>query len=172
MEDYGSPMSIIVMPINPLYFKGGLRLLGEIDLFLLSELPLKKLSDLKDCPRDNFEKIAGDLLLEIGTNLADRLLKSPYYELVFAEDFKNSGLTSHQQACRMWADVTFKQAILEVWEKVPVKEMFTRRLFKLFKNELLAPTNKKMVYLWAILVYVRTIAAQKNIQYAPIFPDL
>ena len=155
-------MCINLMHINPLYFKRGFRLLGEVDLFLLSELPLKKLLELQKCSQDEFSKTLADILLEIGENLADRLLKSPDYELPFWEVIENSGCVSFEQARRMWVNVVFMSPILEKWDKIPARRWVTPQLTKHLSNGLVDSKDNIMVYLYAILVYARTLVKQKG----------
>jgi len=176
MEDSVSPMCIVTMHINPSYFKHGLRLLGEIDLFLLNELPAKRLLDLQKCSPDDFQKVFTNILYEIGENLANRLLDNPNYKLVFLEEHEKVGGFSHKQACRLWTSFALRWPIIQIWNKVPVNEKVTKKLSKLLSKEPAEHQEKNMVYMYAILVYAHTIAKQKGIgrqwkNLRPNYPD-
>ena len=162
MEDLGSPMCIVSMHINPLYFKRGLRLLGEIDLFLLGELPVKKLLDLQRCSPDDFQKALTDILYEIGEKLADRLLKNPNYKVSFIEEHEKVGGFSHKQACRLWTSFGLRWPVLQIWDTIPANEKVTKKLIKLLNEEPAKYEGKDMVYMYAVLVYMRTVAKQKG----------
>ena len=155
-------MCIVSMHINPLYFKSGLRLLGEIDLFLLSELPVKKLLDLQKCSPDDFQEMLTDIIYEIGENLANRLLHNPNYKLALLEEHEEALGLSHKQACRLWTSFALRWPILQIWDKIPTNERVAKKLAKLLSKELTKPQDEEMVYLYALLVYAHTVAKQKG----------
>lgn len=164
MKNDENPVSIVTMHINPLYFKSGIRLLDEIDLFLLSELPVEKLLSLQKCSSNNFQKALTNILREIGENLAERLLHNPNYKVSFIEEHKKVGGFSDKQACRLWTSFTLKWPILQIWDKIPANKKVSKKLVKLLNEKSTKSEDKDMVYLYAILVYMRTIAQQKGIK--------
>lgn len=162
MEDYGSPMSITYMPITPCFSKNGERQLGEIDVFTLSELPVKRLQKLQKCPLENFSKVFANILREIAKNLADRLSKDSNYRVILLEAIEDAGDLTHDEACGLWASLVFRKAILDVWDNVPTSKKLFRQFTERFLENQTQKQDDELIYLYAILAYARTIVKQKG----------
>ncbi len=171
MQNEVGPMGVTWIHVSHKHFKKGCtRILGEVDLFLLSELPVQKLLDLQSCPTDNFLNTFKDILIEIGQNWVHRLANNPLYTL---NHYKTaSKALSEREAIAFAVDQAFMYPISEVWDDVAVDDNVMRRLRRLLKKQLTDQKENVMCYLYAILVYARSILKQKGGQWHRFYPRM
>ena len=165
------PMGVTWVHISPKYFKKGCpRTWDEVDLFLLSELPVQKLLDLQSCPTDNFLSTFKDILIEIGRNWVKRLANNPLCTL---NHYKAaSKALSEEEAIAFVVDQAFMLPISNIWENVTNDDKVMKRLHRLLKKQLTDQKEVVMCYLYAILVYARSILEQKGGQWHRLYPGM
>jgi len=164
--------TVAFIPIQSRLWDSRRRVLGEIDKFLLEELPVDKLLFLVDESKENFAKALQLILHRIGTDLAKRLSTSPLYYLYPIEDLIPKWQSVHSPAYwyDFWTETAFLVSISGVWDKVAFDEKFTKGLIKVLQK---APLSQdKTLYLYGILVYARTLYEQKGGKWNDIYPLL
>ena len=112
-----------------------MRFLGEIDKFLLRELPMQRLLALKDVPPENFGKELSNLVSSIGMELGMRLLKSEHYVLPLIELTETESLTE-LEVVEAWRDITFLSAVQELWKQSKEDTAFTLLLEQTLEKEI------------------------------------